>query len=293
MMAAPGSGASAEAPSAWVGPEGTLLPFQSTAETLDFLRTAEVVSWEPIGQGINDTRKVLLEKDGIQANAIFRDVHIAKDRVVIANRATFFFKDEALFELAAYELAQMLGLDQVPPVVERRLFKKDGTLQLWIENAVTEKKRSELKTLPPDLSMWRKQVQILHVFDNLIYNEDRNPGNILFDPDWKLWMVDHTRAFRRHTDLPSPDTIQTCERVLWEKLQNLKTEDLRENLKRYLSPAEIKGLTKRLSLVVELIDGLIRAHGERSILFDFPVTDLPSNADVSTQKSHDLSRVSY
>ena len=53
---------------------------------------------------------------------------------------------------------------------------------------------------PPNDQQWQKQVQMMNVFDALIYNTDRNRGNILITPDWRLWMIDHTRAFRRNPD---------------------------------------------------------------------------------------------
>jgi hypothetical protein len=33
----------------------------------------------------------------------------------------------------------------------------------------------------------------MRAFDQLIYNTDRNLGNLLIDGDWRIWMIDHTR----------------------------------------------------------------------------------------------------
>ena len=43
----------------------------------------------------------------------------------------------------------------------------------------------------------------MRVFDELIANTDRNLGNMLIDRQWKLWLIDHSRAFRLHETLPS------------------------------------------------------------------------------------------
>ena len=40
----------------------------------------------------------------------------------------------------------------------------------------------------------------LRIFDELIQNRDRNTGNLLWTTDWKMWMIDHTRAFRLGDD---------------------------------------------------------------------------------------------
>ena len=36
------------------------------------------------------------------------------------------YRDAAIFEPAAYELSELLGLDCVPPVIERRIGDQDG-----------------------------------------------------------------------------------------------------------------------------------------------------------------------
>ena len=111
------------------------------------------------------------------------------------------------------------------------------------------------------------QRQNIYIFDNLIYNEDRNLGNILIEPDWKLWMIDHTRGFRRWKELLDPDQIQFAERSLWEKLQALDETLVRERLEKFLIPAEMNGLIERKSLLVDHIQKLIDDRGEKAVLF--------------------------
>ena len=250
---------------AWQGPDGESLPFRSNEEIEDFLRTAEIVSQEHIGEGINNPYKVLLEKDGIQMYAIFRDVRVEHSQLKM------FFRDDARFECAAYELSKLLGLDTVPPVVERKIRGKKGTLQAWMENATTQKALREKNVEPPsggiDRWSWIMRRQIIYIFDSLIYNEDRNLGNILVEPDWKLWMIDHTRAFRRWKELLKPEQVQYYERSLWEKLQTLDETVVRERVGKFLNPAEIDGLIERTGLLVDHIQKLIEDRGENAVLF--------------------------
>ena len=70
--------------------------------------------------------------------------------------------------------------------------------------------RKNLKA--PDQRRWALEKQLMYLFDNLIFNDDRNQTNILYDSAWKLWMIDHTRAFRRFTQLRNPQIIRYCER---------------------------------------------------------------------------------
>ncbi len=265
----------AQAPNsrALLDPEGKPLPFRTGEEVEKFLRTAEVISIENIPTGSTHPRKVLLEKEGIRMHAIFRDVHEARRVATLSDGSTKFdFRDDAIFESAAYELGKLLGLDTVPPAVERRIRGKKGTLQAWIEKAMTEKGMRSDNIQPPSKGTyawwrWTIQWQMIHIFDNLIYNEDRNPDNVLIDSNWRLWMIDHTRAFRRWKALIYPEKILYCERSLWEKLQTLDEAVVRERLKDFLSPREINGLLERRRLLVEHIQKLIVEQGRAGVLF--------------------------
>ena len=41
----------------------------------------------------------------------------------------------------------------------------------------------------------------MKMLDLLIANVDRNQGNLLYDPDWHLLLIDHSRAFTEKKDL--------------------------------------------------------------------------------------------
>ena len=256
----------------WLGPDGEQLSFRSNQEIEEFLRTAEIVSRERVGEGINNPLKVLLAKDGIQMYAVFRDVHVESNQRKMNDGTTkYFFRDDSRFECAAYELSKLLGLDTVPPAVERKIQGKQETLQAWVENVTTEKALREETDVPPSggINRWRwiMQRQNIYIFDNLIYIGDRNLGNILVEPDWRLWMISHTRAFRRWKQLLNPDQIQFAERSLWEKLQALDETEVRERLEKFLNPAEMNGLIERTGLLVDHIQKLIEDRGEKDVLF--------------------------
>ena len=132
-----------------------------------------------------------------QANAVFRTVAV-EDRNQQGPGGKFYrnFRDNFAFECAAYELAQALGIKRVPPAVPRVLDGKEGSLQAWVENAMTEAKRQEKGEDPPDVLRWAHVQAEKMVFDALINNTDRNTGNELIDRDWNVWWIDHTRAFQ-------------------------------------------------------------------------------------------------
>ncbi len=50
-----------------------------------------------------------------------------------------YFRDNYIYEPAAYQLSLLLGLDNVPPATLRKIDNKNGSVQIWVENAMTEK----------------------------------------------------------------------------------------------------------------------------------------------------------
>ena len=256
----------------WLGPNGQPLPFSTHAEVVEFLKTAEVVSKTEIPDGSTRPDKLLLEKDGVQLHAIFRSFLRVQERTADPRTGQFIAgeaKDSAMFEAAAYELAMMFDLPLIPPTVRRIINNRDGTLQLWIETAMTETKRREMGIEPPNSHWWSGIMQSLRIWDDLIYNADRNTGNFLIDPDWGVWFVDHTRAFQIRRDLRNLESITFCERLLWERLRTLTSEEINTRMALYLDGREIGALLKRRERIVKHIEKLIEENGVDAVIFRY------------------------
>ena len=252
----------------WLRPDGEPLPFATDEEILEFLQTAEIVSSKRIGEGINKTRKVLLEKDGIRMNAAFRDVK-TDQYLPDPNHPAFQrnHRDDCFFEVAAYQLSRMLGLRVVPPTVVRKIDGKQGSLQAWVEKAMMEKERRVAGLQPPDEWYWMSQMLVMHLFDNLVGNTDRHQGNLLIGKDWNIWLIDHTQAFRRFKEVHTPEKLLYCERTVWSNLQKLDKKQLKKSFKGLLRNPEIDALIERRDQIVDQINRLIEQHGEDKILF--------------------------
>ncbi len=242
--------------------DGTALPFRTDEEIMDFLRSAPAVSETTIGVGINRSQKVLLEKDGIRIHGIFREVDIRERNRKVGKRIFFSFADSYLFEAAAYELAKMLGLYNVPPVVLRNIETRRGTLQIWVEGALDEESGGFQAP-----AGWAHQLSDMNFFDNLVFNIDRNMGNVLVDKDYTLWMIDHTRAFQAVYELLEPERISRVNRSVWERLVNLTEDDLREALSEYLEGPEINSLIRRRQLLIEHVEVLINKRGQKIVVY--------------------------
>lgn len=261
---------------------GGRIPISSLLQMEEFLRQGEIVGVARIPIGLNQPDKVVLEFNGIRNSACFRDVKISKKRVQLASgKVALNFRDDAIFEVAAYELSKLLGLSNVPPAVPRRIRGRKGTLQAWIEGAMMEGERIQQRLQAPDPWDFQMQYQVMRVFDNLIHNDDRNSQNLLIDQDWKLWLIDHTRSFRLSSELYQPDTIRYCPRELFEAIQKLEKKQLQTVLGEYITKSQIDYLLKRRDALVKLIGTLVTEHGQENVLVDFSlakISELPKES---------------
>ena len=139
-----------------MGPDGDPLPFENDDEVMEFLETASVIGRTDIGTGIHRFKKLTLEKSGVRAHAIFRDVDITERDARVGGRYYRVFRDSYRFECAAYELGRLIGILNIPPVVLRRIRRTDGGLQLWIEDVRDE---DDETFKPPDAMAWVRQIQ--------------------------------------------------------------------------------------------------------------------------------------
>jgi len=252
----------------WLAREGGILPFRGDAEAIAFLQTAEVVATEKIPGTSGDPLKLVLERNGVRARAIFRTIDVERAKMDNVQEHARGFRDHYIYEVAAYELSRLLGLDNVPPATVRSLGGREGSIQLWIESAQGVQERLTERIDERFRRLWMFQKQNMAVFDNLIYNFDRNPGNILLGARGKVWFVDHTRAFKILPVLNHRNDIKVVERELWQNLQELEPALVRERLGPYLKATEIDALLARRDKLVKLIARRIAKHGEPAILFE-------------------------
>jgi len=263
-------------PLAWQGPEGQETRFTSLDELRDFLQTARILRIKEIGVGVTHPRKLLLEKNGVRLQAHFQSHDEARDRIRIKSGAVELnFRDSYKFNIAAYELSRLLGLNNVPPSFPRTIRGELGAITVWLEDTFTERSRRKDQVSPPQPLQWHRQLVGMWVFDELVGNTDRNLGNILIDRDWKIWLIDHTRAFRLHKKLKfSGQTIPSCEHRLWEALKTVTDEEIQAALKPWLKTSEIKAVVRRRRLLVNHIETLIESKGQDVAIFELDEGEL-------------------
>ncbi len=252
--------------------DGQPLPFQSDDEIATFLKTADVESFTKIPVGVTSPRKMLLTGQGVRANAVFKDIDREEKNVrdKTAGKRKFYlvWRDWFGYDIAAYQVDRLLGLDRVAPVVQRKIKRQEGSVQIWLERTITEHERREKDFKPPDIARFNQQKEVMHVFNNLVANRDANLGNSLIDRNWRVWLIDCSRCFGTSEDLLYPQSISHCERGLWNALQEMDPEETHARLDDYLTKAETDALLARRDKLVEHIQGLIDEWGEAMIIFD-------------------------
>jgi hypothetical protein len=174
------------------------------------------------------------------------------------------FMESYKAEIAAYKLDRMLDLNMVPPIVERRIDNQTGAAVLWVENT-----RGWSVAKPPQgpEPHWSLQLTRMKMFDLLIANIDRNQGNLIYDSDWHLFLIDHSRAFINKKDLKGIAPLGRVDRKLWEKMQALTIEDLDRGLDKWVGTNEKKALLIRRDLMAKNIQALIAKSGEKFVFY--------------------------
>jgi hypothetical protein len=235
-----------------------------------FLQGAKIVGIKELSTGITNSHRANLNDGTLEHSAHVQSIDEAKSMFQSDRGTEVNFRDTWKFNVAGYRLARILGIaDMVPPSVERSVSGRTSAVTWWVDDAMMETDRQKKHIEVPDKDNWNREMHVVRLFDQLIYNTDRNLQNLLIDQNFHIWMIDHTRAFRMHTALKAPKDLQMCDRTLLARLRTLTVADL-QALKPYLNDPEIKGLLGRRDKIVQLFDHLIKEKGESAVLYDRP-----------------------
>jgi hypothetical protein len=230
-------------------------PVLSLEEKEEFLKKAKIVRVRPVSIGLSGTLRATLSDGKLTHDASIQRVDFYALVFRTEKGTEIDFSDSFKFNIAAYRLARLLGIDCIPPSVERSYERKPAAFTWWIDGVtMDEEERIAKQISPPDAHAWNLQVQRLRVFDELIDNTDRNQGNLLITGDWKLWMIDHSRAFRTTTVVRNPNNLTACDGDLLARMKGLNMEMLTKELGKYLKKSEMKALLTRRDLIVEHLE---------------------------------------
>lgn len=236
---------------------------------LAFLTAAQVVSTRPIGKGITGALRVVLTDGTRSHEAAFQSI-AEEPRFDGRKRAgELRFADHYRYNIAAWRLASLLGLGaMMPATVERQVEGKRGALSWWVDDVMMDEAEREAKNLqPPDARAFARQRLRMAVFAELVRDTDRNKGNVVYTRDWRVIMLDFTRAFRLETPLRTPAVLSMCDRALLAALRTLTRPQLDQAVDKTLTSSEAGAILKRRDLLVAHFDRLITQRGEQVVLY--------------------------
>jgi len=228
-----------------------------TAELETYLKTAKVVKMEGTSVGVTRPRRAYLESGGLIDSMVWKPFKPGRYGG---------FLESYRSEIAAYEIDKLLGLEMVPPTVEKRV---DGVLGAAVMWATPTKSFKEMgakgaPTPPPMyVAKFTRALVRAKMFDNLIANIDPNLGNWLVDPSWNVILVDHSRALTSNTRLVHK--MAHIDRELWVKMQALTEEQLKAAVGEWVGDGEIRALLQRRKKLGEEIDRLVKAGGPDAV----------------------------
>jgi len=240
----------------------------------EFLKTAKIVDQkhQDKSEGVTRPWTLTLEKDGVTHKAAWKDA--------IGMQGGY--KESWKAEIAAYRLSNHLGLNMVPPTVEKEREGDKGSCQYWVTYWKNFEDIIKDKLQPTGLkyALFFKALCLQRAWDNLIANEDRHRKNYLITEDWRMILIDHSRTFRTTSkftknliyDENYKDgknfIMDTLPRAFVEKIKALDFNVIKEVVGEYLTDEEIQSTLKRKDLILAWLDKHIKEKGEAYVLYD-------------------------
>jgi hypothetical protein len=247
--------------------QGTAEVFQGEAVER-FLVRARLTALRGISQGVTAPQRATLELDGVTHFAVFKTIDESRPGFTQLDRGgEVSFQDSWRTEIPAYEVDKIIGLGMVPATVERELNGRRGSLQFWVQSMMPEGERMKKKMNAPDVEAWNRSMFKVRLFDNLIYNTDRNSNNILITKDFEIRLIDHSRSFRPFDTLKQPGDLTRFSRSLLEGIKRLEEKNLDARVGRLLTQDQIRGLLRRRDAILALAQRTVEQKGEAAVLY--------------------------
>jgi len=241
-----------------------------------FLVTAEIVRSEPVGQGVTHPYRLYLKKGDLETTAFWKNPRGMMNGAL----------EGWQYEIAAYRLDKLIGLNMVPVTMEREFQGKKGDLSLYAEHKYSFLEIAEKNIAIPDDALDRvnKAKWLTRAWDSLVANDDRTQQNLLCTEDWRTILIDHSRAFRSSKEFTdrlmygadgikksktgSPFLFRRLPRWFVDKIKALTFESIKGAVGDTLMDAEIRAILPRRDLLVKEVEAMIKEQGEAKVLYE-------------------------
>ena len=233
-------------------PTGAKTWIGHTQEMEDFIKSAEVASMKGTSVGVTHPNHAILAPGGPVTDIAWKPLK--------PGRYEGYFESYKS-EIAAYEVDKLLGLNMVPPTVEKRVNGDLGAAVMWVKGAQTFKElggvpgQKGIKGPPAaHIAYFMKDMTKAKMFDNLIGNIDPNLGNWLLDEEWNIILIDHSRAFTETKELYHQ--LIFFDPDLWAKMKALDEASLTTAIGNWVDKNGIKAMLQRRDKMEQVINKL-------------------------------------
>ena len=241
----------------------------------EFLKTADIIKSEPIGEGVTNPWKLHLRKGDANGKGAWKGLDERHGD----------FADSWKYEIAAYRMDKLTGLNMVPPTVERTFKGRRGDLSLWIQNRGSLLDIEEKKIPIPNWAQapMNDMKYLTRLWACLVANDDLTQQNILITEDWRTILIDHSRAFRwtkKFTEklIYGAHGIKTLEdgrpilfrrvpRWFVDRIKALEFASIKQAVGPYLTDQEIAAVVARKKLILDEIDEMVKQQGKDKVLY--------------------------
>jgi hypothetical protein len=238
-----------------------------------FLKNAKVVRTGSTNKGVTAPKRMTLSDGVTTHDAVFQAIDEHQNVMKLGGggrmeTTELNFVDSYKYNIAAYELARLLEIDYMMPVyVERRWSGQIGSISWFVPTLMDESDRLKKKIQPPRPGEWNNQMYRMRVFSSLVRDTDRNLTNVLISPEWRVVMIDFTRAFRLQPELQHLKDLAKIDRQLLAKLESLSRDAVKNATSDFLNKNEIDALMIRRDMLIAHFKKLIAELGESKVVY--------------------------
>ncbi len=248
---------------------GSGLPLRGEAAEL-FLRSAKVVRQRALRGGVSGAEQLTLTDGTAIHKAVWKTINeFHPGLTVFEGGITILdYEDSYRFEIAAYELDKLLGFELVPPTIERVLRHKTGSLQMWVEGAISEWDRKQRGLKPPDGESWNRQIHAVRLLQQLTFDWDaQNIHNVLVDDSFRVYAIDFSRSFAVYEKVRQEKLLERFPRARLEAMKRLDEATVAATLGRWIARPQIRTLLKRRDQILALAARQVAEKGEAAVLY--------------------------
>jgi hypothetical protein len=227
------------------------------AEIEEYLRKAPMVKFEDLSVGVTKPKKAHFAPGGPVAFAAWK---------MLPPGIYGGFWESYQSEIAAYELDKLLGLNMIPPTVEKVHRGERGAAVMWVSPTKSFGDLGGAANVKPPAAVmneWNRQIIKAKMFDNLIANIDPNQGNWLVDPSWNLVLIDHTRAFTTRREMVH--VMTRIDATLWDRMLALTEAELKPVLGKLMSGGEFRAILQRRDRMRQTIEAMVKERGADAV----------------------------